>query len=151
MYIRSRNLPRYVTRWSPCLAGRGKTTSVQAYFRSSGLQVVEAPIFLDNRHMKVVRLSTLRTGRLYTKEMFLVLISIRGWVDPRAIVRPDRLRQWKFPMALSGIEPGTFRLAAQCLAGSRRKIWSQHSTSRWQHSEKWILAINKWHKTNAVE
>jgi hypothetical protein len=29
------------------------------------LQDVEAPRFLDNRHMKVVRLSALHTGRLY--------------------------------------------------------------------------------------
>jgi hypothetical protein len=34
--------------------------------RPLGLQVVEAPRFLDNRHMKVVRLSALRTGRLYS-------------------------------------------------------------------------------------
>jgi hypothetical protein len=30
-----------------------------------GLQEVEAPRFLDNRHMKAVRLLTLRIGRLY--------------------------------------------------------------------------------------
>jgi hypothetical protein len=33
--------------------------------RPLGLQEVEAPRFLDNRHMKVVRLSALRTGRIY--------------------------------------------------------------------------------------
>jgi len=38
-----------------------------------GSQEVEAPLFKDNRQIKVVRSSALLTGRLYPQEIFLVL------------------------------------------------------------------------------
>jgi hypothetical protein len=48
-----------------CADIKGTAIPVQAYYSPTGFQKVEAPIFLDDRHMKVVRLLALRTGRFY--------------------------------------------------------------------------------------
>jgi len=76
-------------------------------------QEFEDPRFHDNRHMKVVRLSALtyRPSLLHQK-IFLVIIRLRGWVYPRAIVRPEGLYQWKLSKTPSRIEPATFGIVA---------------------------------------
>jgi hypothetical protein len=53
---------------------------------SSGSQI-------SNQHMKVVRLSALCPGHLHPQVIILVLVSVKGWVEPRTIVWPEGLSQ----------------------------------------------------------
>jgi hypothetical protein len=53
-------------------------------------------------------------GRPLPPGRFLILISVRGWVDPRAIVRLEGLGKLKKTKTMTtlGIEPATLRLVA---------------------------------------
>jgi hypothetical protein len=69
-----------------------------------------------------VMLSASRAGRPLFLVRFLVLISVRGSVDPRATVRLEGLGQLKNQITSSGIEFATFRLVAQCLNQLRYRV-----------------------------
>jgi hypothetical protein len=57
-----------------------------------------------------VRLSAWCASHPLPAGRFMVLISVRGWVSPRAIVWLEGLSQLKNPMTSSGLKPATFWL-----------------------------------------
>jgi hypothetical protein len=61
-----------------------------------------------------VRLSALRAGHTLPPGRFLVLISVRGWVEPRATVRLEGLGHLKNPLPSSRIEPAKLSTQLFC-------------------------------------
>ena len=95
--------------------GKGKAVPLQGRRCPEGSRKLRFPDFVTTAQDSG-RLSALRTVRLYPQEIYLVIISVRGWVEPRAIVRAEGLyMSTKNPMTPAGIEPATFRFVAQHL------------------------------------
>ena len=70
---------------------KGKLIPLQAWTFLQVSRRLRLPGFLDNQHLKMVKLSALCNGRLYPQGRSLVFISVTGWVDPRTLVRSEEL------------------------------------------------------------
>ena len=97
------------------LKDKGKAVPLQAWTSPEGSRKLRFPDFVTTAQ-NGGRLSALRTGRLYPKEILPVLISVRGW-GPYCD-RKDFMSM-KNPLTPAGIEPATYRFVAQHLNPSR--------------------------------
>jgi hypothetical protein len=114
-----------------CVKGKGKAIPVTGRTGPLGCETSRLPHFLQNRLIdgrEVVSRTRRPAGRPLPPGRFLVLISVRGWVDPRAIVRLEGLGQLKDPVIWSRIEPATFRLVPYCLDQLRSRMCTFLST-----------------------
>jgi hypothetical protein len=76
-----------------------------------------------------VRLSALSSGRLLPPVRFLVLIPVKDWVDPKAVMRLEVLDKLDKSTS-SGLKPATFWFVAQCLNQLRYRVLLTISVAR---------------------
>ena len=100
---------RHYTGWlQPCNL-KGKATPLQAWSSPCGFSRLTLSEFLDNRHMKVVRLSDLWTGCLYLSG------ETPGTHFCYSLNRTQGHWSMRNRNALLGIRPATFWFVVQCL------------------------------------
>jgi hypothetical protein len=86
---------------------KGKAIPVTGRGDPEGCETPRLPHFLDNRLRDGGKVISLKPRPPFTPGRSLVLISVRDWVDPRAIVRLEGLDQLKNPITSSEIETAT--------------------------------------------
>ena len=100
-----------VHRYNYLCVRKGKAVPLQAWSGPEGSRKLRFPDFMTTAQGGG-RVVSLTHRPSLPQAIHLIFISVRGWVDPKAIVRPEGLCHWKIPMIPSGIEPATCRFVA---------------------------------------
>jgi len=74
-----------------------------------GFQTFKAPRISRSSAYEDGKVVNLMQWPLLSLQISLVIISVRGWVESRAKVRPEGFNQWRITMTAWGIELMTFR------------------------------------------
>ena len=143
--------PHYSTGFNPVNPVNVKVKVKQSHYRPG--QALRVPggwgsqISRQSAHEGGKVVSRTHRPPLPPQEIFLIIISVRGWVD----LRGHSAAGWIMSIAMksSRIEPATFRLIAQCLNQLRHHVprvtegriglYRPHSTARWQFTNFFIL------------
>ena len=108
------------------------STLLRAWRGPYGSRRFRLPEFIDSRHMKVVSLSAVHTGRLYPQDIYpwYPFLLVAG-STPVSQCGAEGLSKVRIPMTPSGAEPATFRLVGQSLDQLRHRI-ALFICYRWQ-------------------
>jgi hypothetical protein len=93
------------------------------------------PHFLDSSQI-AMRLSVLRTGHDLPPGRFLILIYVRGWVDPKGLLRLKGFGQLKNLMTFSVIE---ISFAACSTAPQPTTLTNALREQHWNNNFFWII------------
>jgi hypothetical protein len=124
-----RIISSYTGRFIMISVTESKAIPLQAWTGPKGPRRLKDPRFQDNRHMKVVRLTVLRTGRLYPQEIFQVLISVRGCL-PQGHSAAGRIISMKNSNGTVGNRSRDFPVCSTVHQPLRHRVPDLHSYTR---------------------